>query len=212
MMKHKCVSCGEYLEYRVEEVFCSNCGLKNYKYLTKHKGNSISSIVAAHLAYLFNKYPTYLYFIMDNYNGVGEIYKNVVRLDMSTLDGTYWRSDKEVVIRIDANIYDITKQVDIEKTLGIRTGAKRSSLQYTLALKDFLKDAPIDGINMHYTKDDVIENMRHEILNGIVGLHFKETTKDVYDEWVNVHKKIESILECVQPHEKQILPRRRKGC
>ena len=193
---HKCASCKAPITYVKDEVFCSSCGRKNYKYLTALGEGHIEDKIKARLKALFINDPEYLYFIMDNYNGVGEIYRHVVRLKVKHIEFTHWSSDDEVVIKFKSTGINITKNVTKKGTTGFDVSTSKFS-QCRIGIKELLKDVPTDDVNMQHTSSQVLSNVRRGILNEASGLYFKETTKAEFDKYMDARKAIENILEIV---------------
>jgi len=207
-LKHKCISCGTEIDYGSKgEVFCSECGIKNYDYLTSIAGVSIQDKIDSRLRSLFDDEPGYLYFLMDNYNGVGAMYRSVTKLSTRGIKSSYWSSeDEDVTINFSSETFSITKTMT-KKGLG-RIDIHTGKISYcTMALKDLMKTRPTDGLNMHLSEDAINKNTKHRLLNDAVGLYFKETTEEIYEEYMEHKRKIVEVLEFIQPAEKQILPR-----
>ena len=204
-MQHKCEKCNTNITYIKEEVFCSECGRKNFRYLTNISDiNNIDSKVDFRIKEIFKDDPQYLYYLMDSYNGVGQIYRTVIRLDTYSIESTYWSQDKKVSIKVTSKTLKIIKSMDKTGITGFNISTSiHSNCQFNL--DEILRTYPINGINMHHTSEDIKQNIRAGILNKLTGLYFKESTKEIFDKYMKVNAEIEKALEFIQPHPKQRL-------
>lgn len=202
----KCSQCSNPIQYTKEEVYCSECGTKNYKYLESNDNSSIATKIQRRIDALFTRSEKYLYFIMDNHNGTGEIYKHSLRLDTSDITATYWSRDSNVIITIKKEALYITKHVSKKGTTGFSITTSQYS-QCDISVAELMRTYPINGMNMHYTAEDIDENTKRKILRDTTGLFFKPTTKEIYDQYRGLYNSISNALEAVQPHPNQSIPK-----
>ncbi len=203
---HRCIGCRAEITYVKEEVFCSECGRKNFKYLTAFGENNVSNNIEKRIKEIFKDDPRYLYFLLDNYNGIGQIYRSAVRIDVESINGSYQYGSEEVTLRASSRSINIVKTVTKQGTKAFDIRTSRFT-DFCLPLGELLRTYPINGVNMHHTAEVIRKNIRHRILNELTGTFIKESTKEVFDEYMLVREKIESILEFMQPHPTQCIPK-----
>lgn len=204
---HSCGKCKEPIVYIKDSVFCGECGYQNHRYLTDMADiNNIDGKIQKRLDDLFAHDPQYLYFLFDNYNGVGDIYKTVMRIDLTGTEFTHWAAEEDVIINFKLDSFSMSKRVTTTEVKGFEVStSKYSSCKITL--KELLRTYPVNGMNMHHTADDIAKNTRHFLLGQATGDFYRETTKDVYDTFMEVKADILKVLEFVQPNPKQHIPK-----
>ena len=204
---HNCGKCKEPIVYTKDSVFCGECGYQNHRYLTDMADiNNIDGKIQKRLDDLFADDPRYLYFLFDNYSGVGDIYKTIMRIDLIGTKFTHWAAEEDVIINFKLDSFSMAKRVDTTgvKSFEVKTG-NYSSCKITL--KELLRTYPVNGMNMHHSAVDIAKNTRHFILGQATGDFYKVTTKEVYDEYMQVKADIQKVLEFVQPHPEQRIPK-----
>ena len=202
----KCTKCKAPIIYKKTEVFCSECGTQNHKYLTDMGDNGIDYKIDFRIKQLFENDPQYLYFLFDNYNGVGDIYKTIIRFDIQNIKATHWISDKDVTITFKSDGLNMHKRITKQGTKSFDISTTKFSTAKIL-VSELLRTYPINGMNMHHTADEIAKNTRHSILSDAAGNFYRETTKEIYDEFMVVKASLEKVLEFIQPHPKQIIPK-----